>query len=297
MKQVEARPAHPLFGRELAARMRARTTPVTISLFLALASGIAFMIYLIGVASGTRRAGSTSMSGFVLFYFLVLMQVVAACFITPAFAAGMISSERQRGTLTLLRAALIGGRQIVLSKLLVALLYALLFIFLSLPLYSFAFMLGGIETFELLMALAVVASSSILFVTFALFVSAGSRTTTLSTVWSYGFTILIVIGMPILLAVLVGVAQSSLVSVRFSGSTLLSNVVEGFFGVMVSLSPFTAIYFGRQYYENSGDYLFYRQPFLSASSGVTLPAPYLTLTIVYLLLSALFVVLAIRRAK
>jgi ABC-type transport system involved in multi-copper enzyme maturation permease subunit len=290
--------SNPLLWREMAARMRSRTTPVAISLFLALAGGIAFMIYLVGVASGSRRAGATSVSGFVLFYFLVLMQVLAASFITPAFSAGMISSERQRGTLLLLRSSLVNARQIVLGKLVVALLYALLFILLSLPLYSFAFMLGGIETFELWMALAVVGSSSVLFVAFALFVSAGAKTTAVSTVWAYGFTIAVVVGLPILLAIMVGLAQSGIgATVRFGGATLMSNLLEGFFTIVVSLSPITAIYFGRQYYENSGDFVLYRQPFLTASTGVTLPAPYLTLTIIYLGLSALFVYLAIQRVR
>jgi ABC-2 type transport system permease protein len=297
-KDGRARRSNPLLARELAARMRARTTPVAISLFLALAGGIAFMIYLVGVANGSRRAGATSVSGFVLFYFLVLMQVLAASFITPAFSAGMISSERQRGTLLLLRASLVDARQIVLGKFVVAMLYALLFILLSLPLYSFAFMLGGIETFELLMALAVVGSSSILFVSFALYVSAGAKTTAVSTVWSYGFTIATVIGLPIMLAIMVGLAQSGIgATVRFGGATLISDLLEGFFTVLVSISPFTAIYFGRQYYENSGDFLLFRQPFLSASTGITMPAPYLTLTIVYLGLSVLFVYLAVHRAR
>ncbi len=295
---VEKRVLGALIKRELSARMRTRSTPAVISLFLVLISGVAFMIYLIGVASGAQRVGSTGPYSSVLFYFLVMMQIIAASFITPAFAAGAIAGERQRGTLALLKATLLTARDIVLGKFGVALMYGLLFIFLSLPLFSFAFMLGSIETVELFMALSIVTASAILFVSFSIYASSVGRTSAVSTAISYAFTLGMVIGLPLLLGVAIVVAQRALGgAVRFGGGTLLSDGIEAILGIMVSLSPVTSIIASRAYYETTGDPFNFRQPYLSATTGVTLPAPYITLTVVYLLLSVLFVALAVRRAN
>jgi len=75
------------------------------------------------------------------------------------FGTRAISGERQRGTLALLHASAMTASQIVLGKFIVAVGYALLFVFASLPLFSLVLLLGSIEVFELVMALSVVIAS------------------------------------------------------------------------------------------------------------------------------------------
>jgi hypothetical protein len=146
--------------------------------------------------------------------------------------------------------------------------------------------------------LCIVTASAILFVSFSVYASAAGRNSGISTAVSYAFTLGMVVGLPILLGIATVIAQNAMGStVRFGGSTVISNAIETVLGLALSLSPFTSIIASRVYYESSGDALWFRQPFLSAGAGVLLPAPYITLTVVYLLLSLLFIVLAMRRAQ
>ncbi len=296
MKLAARLSANPLLFKELATRMRSRATPAAITLFLAVTSGIGFMIYLIGTSSGTRRVGGTGEYGPALFYFLVAMQLIAASFVTPAFAAGAISTERQRGTLLLLRAAGLSARSIVLSKFIVAVGYALLFVFVSLPLFSLALLLGGIEPFELLIALMVIVASSVLFVALALFFSATARSQGLASALTYAFTVGIVIGIPILMLFAIAGAQNALgFSMRGGGYQVLRDLIEGVFGLTTSLSPFSAIIASRAHYEATGDVWLFKQAIFGVGTGVTLPAPYITLALVYFAGTVLLMIYAVRR--
>ncbi len=296
MKIAARLSANPLLFKELATRMRSRTTPAAITLFLALTSGIGFMIYLIGTSSGTRRVGGTGEYGPALFYFLVAMQLIAASFVTPAFAAGAISTERQRGTLQLLRAAGLSARSIVFSKFVVAVGYALLFIFVSLPLFSLALLLGGIEPFELLIALLVILASSVLFVALALFFSAAARSQGLASALTYAFTVGIVIGIPILMLFAIAGAQNALgFSMRGGGYQVVRDLIEGVFGLTTSLSPFSAIISSRAHYEATGDAWLFKQAIFGVGTGVTLPSPYITLTLVYFAGTVMLLIQAVRR--
>ena len=296
MKIAARLSANPLLFKELATRMRSRSTPAAITLFLALTSGIGFMIYLIGTSSGTRRVGGTGEYGPALFYFLVAMQLIAASFVTPAFAAGAISAERQRGTLMLLRASGLSARSIVVSKFVVAVGYALLFIFVSLPLFSLALLLGGIEPFELLIALLVILASSVLFVALALFFSAAARSQGLASALTYAFTVGIVIGIPILMLIAIAGAQNALgFSMRGGAYQVVRDLIEGVFGLTTSLSPFSAIISSRAHYEATGDAWLFKQAVFGVGTGVTLPAPYITLTLVYFTGTVILLIQAVRR--
>ncbi len=296
MKIAARLSANPLLFKELSTRMRSRSTPAAITLFLALTSGIGFMIYLIGTSSGTRRVGGTGDYGPALFYFLVAMQLIAASFVTPAFAAGAISAERQRGTLLLLRAAGLSARSIVLSKFVVAVGYALLFIFVSLPLFSLSLLLGSIEPYELLIALLVTLASSVLFVALALFLSAAARSQGLASALTYAFTVGIVIGIPILMLIAIAGTQSAFgFSMRGSGYQVVRDLLDGVFGLTTSVSPFSAIISSRAHYEATGDVLLFNPATFGASTGVTLPAPYITLTLVYIVATVVLLIQSVRR--
>lgn len=286
---------NPLIRKELAARMRSSAAPASITLFVLLLAGTAFLIYLFGTAGSARKVGSTGDSGGFMFYFLVVMQLIAAAFITPAFAAGTLSGERQRGTLQLLRLTALTPRQIILSKFAVAMAYALLFICASLPLFSLAFLLGSIEPVELVMALCVVLSSAVMFVALALYASSRARTRALSSVAIYSASIAIVIGLPLLLLIATTVAQSALPeTLAGPGAQTLRALAEGAIGFGLSLSPFIAILYSRTWFAETNDALFFQQKIFEPAASVTLPSPYITLTLVYLALSALFLFLATR---
>jgi ABC-type transport system involved in multi-copper enzyme maturation permease subunit len=289
---------HPLTRKELLARMRSRATPTFITLFLLICSGIAFMIYLIGVSSGARRVGSANESGTLLFYFIVAMQLIAAAFIVPAFSSGAIAAEAQRGTLDLLRAASIGARQILISKFVSALAYGLIFVGVTLPLLSLALFLGSIEPADLLIALTVVLATTLLFVTLSIYISSRTGTRAVASGVIYAVAAAIMVGMPIVALIGVRAIQEAYgASVVTGGALVMRDVIEGAFSILISLSPFTAILASRTAYGATGDLFLYRQPIIGATTGVTLPSPFITLTLVYIVFALILLALAERRLR
>jgi ABC-type transport system involved in multi-copper enzyme maturation permease subunit len=289
---------HPLTRKELVARMRSRATPTLLTLFLCVCGGIVFMIYLVGASGGQRRVGASNEPGSLLFYFVVVMQLLAATFLTPAFASGVISGERQRGTLDLLRAAAVSARQIVWSKYFVALGFTLLFVSGAFPLLTLALFLGSIEPVDLLITLSVVFATALLFTAIGIYISSITRMRAVSSAVSYALTAGIAVGIPVLVLIGVRLAQGAF---GFRGvgpaEAVLRDLVEGVFSLLISLSPLSAIVASRAAFASTGDVWLYRQPIVNASSGLTVPSPYLTLTVVYVLATVILLALAERRLR
>jgi ABC-type transport system involved in multi-copper enzyme maturation permease subunit len=293
---LDRRWINPLTAKEFRSRMRSRAVPVTITLFLALVGGVAFFVYLVSTAGTARRiGGGNSEAGTTIFYFLIAAQLIAASFITPAGAAASIASERQRGTLQLLLGTALSPARIVLSKFWVSMGYALLFICVTLPMFSLPLLLGGIEPLEVLMAVGVVLASALLYVSVGLFVSARVATRTLAIVLTYVITLGLLIGLPVLLLMGASAAQGLMPGTRTDGLAALQTGIELVFGLLLGLSPLAAIVGSRSYFELTGDMWLYRQPIFSAATGVTLPAPWLTLIVVYTVLSIILLFAASRR--
>ncbi len=289
---------HPLTRKELLARMRSRATPSFITLFLLLCSGIAFMIYLIGASENSRRVGSGNEAGTLLFYFVVVMQLIAAAFIVPAFSSGAVVGEVQRGTLDLLRASAIGARQIVISKFAAALAYALIFVGVALPLLSMALFLGSVEPVDLVIALSVVLATTLLFVAISLYVSTASSSRATASGATYAVAAGVMVGMPIIALIGVRAVQDAYgASVVTGGGLIVRDVIEGAFSLLISLSPFTAVLASRTAYNATGELLLYRQPIIGAATGVTMPAPFITLSVVYVILALILLALTERRLR
>ena len=79
-----------------------------------------------------------------VFTFLAL-QVLALAVLTPAYTAGALAEEKDRGTLEFLLATDLRNREIVLSKLGARLANLLLFVLTGLPILSILQFLGGVD--------------------------------------------------------------------------------------------------------------------------------------------------------
>ena len=79
-----------------------------------------------------------------------LLQNITIVILTPAYLGGAIAEERERGTLQLLLATGLYGREILLGKLLARLVHLGAFLVAGLPVFSIMLVLGGIDVWVLL---------------------------------------------------------------------------------------------------------------------------------------------------
>ncbi len=230
-----------------------------------------------------------------VFYFLVGIQVLLVCFVAPAFTVGTISNEREQGTFELLRATLVSPRQIVLAKLSSALGFTLLLIFATLPLFSLAFLLGGVEPVELLIVMSVLLSSALFFSLLGMYASARSRTTLGATVVTYAVTLGIVIGIP--LASLIGSSTIQLALPSTGRSMFIASLAETLLTLAISFSPISAVVASQRFFAITGDVLRFNPAFVSSALSVTTPSPFLILTVTYIIASIILFALCVRRVS
>jgi ABC-type transport system involved in multi-copper enzyme maturation permease subunit len=284
---------NPVAAREFVSRMRSARAYTIIAIYLAIVSALAVLLYAVSFLNGSRTVGSSGQVGTVVFYFLVGMQVLLVSFVAPAFTVSAISSEREHGTFELLRATLVTPRQIVLAKLASALGFMLVLIFATLPLFSLAFLLGGVEPVELLIVMCVVLSSALFFSLLGLYASARSRTTLGATVVTYAVTLGIVIGIP--LASLIGSSTIQLALPALGRTSLLASLAETVLTLAISFSPISAVVASQRFFAITGDVWRFNPAFVSSALSVTLPSPFIILTVAYLIASIILFALCVRR--
>ena len=291
---------NPLARRELDARMRGGHAAGLLSVFMFVSAGVSLLVYAVAsVVAANQGAGASRTVGTGVFYALAGMQIVLASFAAPALTCGVISGERERKTFDLLRSTALTPWQIVYSKLSASLGFTLVLIFASLPLFSLAFLLGGIELAQVGAALCVSVAAAILFSVLGLCASSYAPNTVSAVILTYSVVLLLLFGTGILLLALSGVllpltAGTLAARPATPAETGLSQLVT--LGLM-SLSPVSALVGSLLNFDNRNDMLrFSFNP--SASPGATLlPAPFVVMTVLYLLLSVILLALAARRLK
>lgn len=281
----------PIFVKEMAGRMRGARTYTVLTVYLAIVSGLAVLLYWVSFLSSPRAVGSIGAVGTAVFYFLIGMQVMLASFIAPAFAAGAISLERENKTLDVLRLTPLTPAQLVRAKLASAFGFTLLLLFATLPLFSLAFMLGGIEPRELVITLCVVFAAALTYTSLALYISARARTTMGATLATYAVVLGIVVGIP--LAVLIGSSTISLIIAPTLSGSIIANLFDAMLTLAISLSPVSAIVASQRFLSATGELWTFTLGF-AGSASLTLPSPFLILTGVYLAASVALYALTVR---
>ena len=192
---------NPLLVKELRGRMRGARAFVVLSIYLLMLCCFTSFIYYAYTASMSGPSSGSSMAylGKVVFSSVVVIEIFMVTFLTPAFTAGAISGEKERQTYELLRTTLLPARKVVLGKFYSALTYMLLLILAAVPLESLAFVLGGVELGELVLALVILLVAAVFFAAVGLFFSSLMRSTLAATILSYVVALLGTIGLPVLL--------------------------------------------------------------------------------------------------
>jgi ABC-type transport system involved in multi-copper enzyme maturation permease subunit len=241
--------------------------------------------------------------GTVIFSTVVIIELLLVTFITPAFTAGAITGERERETYETLRATLLPARKIVSGKLLSALTYMGLLILAAVPLESLAFMLGGVVLEELLVALVILLVTAIAFASMGIFFSSLARSTLVATVLSYGTTLLVTLGMPVILLFVATILIEPIVygygSTPFNTSITVQIVLIYTIYVLGNLSPVITAIITKIILIEESSLWYFEVPLGSGSPSVDLPIPsgWLIYTALYLLLSVILLALTVWRVK
>jgi ABC-type transport system involved in multi-copper enzyme maturation permease subunit len=174
---------NPLLLKEFRQRMRTTRAPLVIcGYFVGMAAITFFLLYenVQGQLSLFLPARSEQ-----VFVTLSILQTTVAAYLTPAFAAGSISGERERRTLAVLLTTPLSPFDILLGKVLSSTALLVLLLVVTLPLYSLVFLFGGAVPQEVLAVFLFQLFTIVLIATISVMWSTISLRSGWSTVLSY----------------------------------------------------------------------------------------------------------------
>ncbi len=237
---------NPILIKEIRTRMRGNRAFLLLTahlLILGLALLLVFLVFRSSLGSGGNLEARGSF-GKIIFGFLVWMELVMISFTAPALTSGAISLERERQTFDLLKVTLLKARSLALGKYLSGLVFIFLLLATSLPLFSLAFILGGVVLEEIMIALLILGTSAISFCAIGLFFSSLFARSLVSTVLSYAFAIFSNFGIPILMLfsiTLFGVLISSRPGDPLNSPSFSTLALVYFAWLVISLTPLATI--------------------------------------------------------
>lgn len=291
---------NPMMLRELRGRMRGARAFVVITVYLGLMSAFTLLLYFIYVPL-TRLSGAavTGELGRVLFLGVVGIEMLLIIFIAPAFTAGAITGERERKTFDLLMTTLLPSASFVFGKLASALSYILLLLLAAIPLQSIAFLFGGVGETEVAIAFVILGMTALTLGALGMFFSSITHRTLTASVRSYTIAMIVVFGLPIVASVFLGFYNNALTGVSSGLNT--SPILEAaaiYVGLIVaSLNPVTAALFSQVMLSQHQQVAFITVTLASDGSKIPLVSPWIVFTVLYLVVTAILLMLAINRMK
>lgn len=293
-RDVRAFRLNPVMLKELRGRMRGARAFVVLTVYLGLMSGLTALLYLVYTpasrATGSAAAGEV---GRVLFMGIVGIELMLIIFIAPAFTAGAITGERERQTYDLLQTTLLSSSSFVIGKLESALSYVLLLLLAAIPLQSIAFLFGGVTELEIILSFVILTVTGVALGTIGIYFSAAASRTLAASVRTYTSTLVATFALPLVLTIVLDILTG--------GIRTLSPVVEAVLtyldDILVSLNPIATALNTQSLLINQQEVGFWAHTL--ASNGSTIPrvSPWISFTIIYLVVGAILVVLAIRRMQ
>lgn len=217
---------NPVVLKEMRSQMRGLRAFIIITVYLLLMSGLIGTIYL-GFVTAQDTSPTASIRqgvGKTVFGAVVGLELMMVCFLSPALTAGAIAAERERQTFDLLRTTLLPARELVFGKLISAISFLLILLFVGFPLQSMAFIFGGVSVEEVLIALVMLVATAFFFSAIGLFISSFLKSTLAATVISYIVAILTSFGTPVLIGMslaFLGIIPQALANINSFQESLL----------------------------------------------------------------------------
>ncbi len=197
-----------LLTKELRLRLRRERTMWVIIIYILLMGFMGwFYISRFSTVNGYGPFGLAN-TGISLYTLLSQLQLFLILFITPAFTATTINSEKERQTFDLLLCSRLTPFSLVTGKLLAGLANAFILIAAALPLFSMVFFFGGISPIQVIWALLVYIMTTIMIGSCGLFFSTILNRPAVSTAVTY-MVGLVWLALPIVLYLILLAAGSN----------------------------------------------------------------------------------------
>lgn len=179
---------NPIIEKELRSRMRTGRASLLISLYLLTLAAVGYFTYLVvrRQASGGVTNGQLSVNaGSTIFRALTVWELILIVFVAPALTATAIAGERDRQTLDLLLCTRVRPSTISVGKLFSSLLFALLLLIASVPIFSMVFLFGGVELPQVSGVAVILGVTAVVVGAIGLLCSTALRRPTAATVFAY----------------------------------------------------------------------------------------------------------------
>jgi hypothetical protein len=299
VRGMKALRANPVMIRELRGRMRGARAFVVMSIYLALMSGFALLVYTIfGNVSALNASAATGEVGRIVFAGVVGIELLLIIFIAPSFTAGAITGERERQTYDLLRTTLLATPSFITGKLESSLGYILLLLLAAIPLQSIAFLFGGVSETEVILAFVILAVTAITFGTVGIYFSASQARTLAASVRTYTIIGIFAFAVPLVGVFVVGIVRS----IFFANASAAP--LPGLEGLLVyanlfltSLNPFLTAIDTQQLLVGQRVLGSYTQTLISNGATIPLISSWVLFAIIYLASAAVLLVLTNRRTQ
>ena len=289
---------NPVMIKELRGRMRGVRGFAIITTFLMLMSFFTILLYLLRVPQGGVVV--TGELGRQLFIGVLFIELMLIIFIVPALTAGAITTERERKTYDLLQTTLITKATFVVGKMQSALGYIVLLLLSAIPLQSIAFLFGGVSEVEMILALIVLLVSAITLGAFGMYFSSITERTLAATIRSYTVAIGITVGLPLVALILFQDIYGSVINnigIKFSDSPTVEATAIYLDMIATSLNPIMATLRSQQMLIDHQQLVTMRVTLESNGASIPVLSPWVLLTLSYLTITALLVLLSIRRME
>ena len=298
-RDVRAFRLNPVMLKELRERMRGARAFVVITVYLGLMSGFTVLVYLL--QRGVVQTGGSSVTGELgrtLFEGVFGLELLLIIFIAPAFTAGSVSNERERKTYDLLQITLLPKPSFVIGKLESALSYIFLLLLAAIPLQSIAFLFGGVSQTELVLAFVILGITAIALGTVGMYFSTTVERTLTASVRSYTVAFITTIGVPIVLWFFVSAFNSAVsgTAANVAKSTVVEAIIMYIGALVVSLNPVFTASATQQLLINKQEMGFWTAT-LSNGDKIPMVSPWISFTIIYLVISTVLIVLAVREMR
>ncbi|MCA9062648.1 MAG: hypothetical protein KDA96_06300, partial [Planctomycetaceae bacterium] len=176
----------PLLKRELIEASRQKRTYV---LRATMACVVGFIVVIFFLENQPRPGRSILRilgSGRELALVTLITNLVAIYAVTPLMCCGTISSERERQTLGLLLVSKLGPARLVIEKLLSGLMPTITFLVVTLPVLAIAYLLGGLQTSDVILLFLIALMAAIQAATAAILCSSLFNSAIVSFFATYG---------------------------------------------------------------------------------------------------------------
>jgi ABC-2 type transport system permease protein len=284
---------NPVMVKELRGRMRGIRAFIVLTVYLGLMSVFMAAVYLTFTSlDNNLSSAAAGAAGRLLFAGVVGVEMLLIIFISPAFTSGAITGERERQTYDLLQTTLLASPSFVMGKLESALSYVLLLLLAAIPLQSLAFLFGGVSQAEVLIAFVILTVTAITLGTIGLFFSAVASRTLSASVQTYTVALLGAFGMPLFMGGVVRLLRQSF----GVGSPVLDAGLSYLQQIFTSLNP-VATALEAQVLLVERQVIGFTTVTLNNGSQIPVVSPWISFTIIYLMISAVMLVLTVRRMQ